>query len=144
LFVGIYWGNHHHMLHTVKTVNSGIIWANMNLLFWLSLIPIATGWMGENHFATNTIIVYAVLLLLSGIAFTILQFTIQKTNPMEEKLVEAFAGLRTKGIISTSCYALSIPLAFVSTTVSGLLFLAVAILWLVPDRKIEKALKDEN
>jgi uncharacterized membrane protein len=144
LFVGIYWGNHHHLLHTVKTVNSGIIWANMNLLFWLSLIPIATGWMGENHFATNTVIVYAVLLLLSGIAFTILQFTIQKTNPMGEKLLDAFAGLRTKGIISASCYTLAIPLAFVNTTISGFLFLAVGVLWLVPDRKIEKALKEHD
>jgi len=142
LFIGIYWGNHHHLLHTVKSVNSGIIWANLNLLFWLSLIPIATGWMGQNHFATNTVIVYAVLLLLSGVAFTILQFTIQKTNISNEKLADAFAGLRVKAFVSTSCYLASIPLAFVNTTVSGLLFLAVAIMWLVPDKNIEKAMKD--
>ena len=143
VFVGIYWGNHHHLLHTVKTVNSGIIWANMNLLFWLSLLPISTGWMGENHFEKNTVIVYAVLLLLSGISFTILGLTIQKTNPFDEKLTAAFAGLRTKAVISTTCYSLAIPLAFASTTVSGLLFLAVAIIWLIPDKNIERALKDK-
>jgi uncharacterized membrane protein len=142
VFVGIYWGNHHHLLHTVKSVNSAIIWANMNLLFWLSLIPIATGWMGANHFATNTVIVYAVLLLLCGTSFTILQFTIQKTNPVDEKLATAFAGLRTKGFVSASCYTLAVPLAFVSTTASGILFLVVAIIWLVPDKNIEKALKE--
>ena len=142
VFVGIYWGNHHHLLHTVKTVNSGIIWANMNLLFWLSLLPIATGWMGETHFAKNTVIVYAVLLLACGVSFTILQLTIQKTNPMNEKLAAAFAGLRVKGLVSMTCYTVAIPLAFVSTTVSGLLFLAVGIIWLVPDKNIEKALKE--
>ncbi len=81
LFVGIYWGNHHHLLQTVKSVDSGIIWANLNLLFWLSLIPFGTGWMGENHFAPYTVAVYASILLLSGIAFTILQLVIQKRNP---------------------------------------------------------------
>lgn len=142
VFIGIYWGNHHHLLHTVKTVNSGIIWANMNLLFWLSLIPVSTGWMGETHFSKNAVIVYAILLLLSGISFTILQFTIQKTNPLNDKLAEAFAGLRIKGVTSVLCYSSAIPLAFVNTTVSGLLFLTVAIIWLIPDKKIEKALKE--
>ena len=141
MFVGIYWGNHHHLLHTVKSVNSDIIWANINLLFWLSLVPFATGWMGENHFATNTIIAYAVLLLLCGIAFTILQLVVEKTNPHNEQLTAAFARLKAKGFFSVICYVLAIPFAFVNTTISGLLFLTVSIAWLIPDKNIERALK---
>src|SRR3569623_1507160 len=104
IYIGIYWGNHHHLLHTVKSVTSGIIWANINLLFWLSLVPFATGWMGENHFATNTIIVYAVLLLLSGVAYTILQVTIEKSNPASPTLAAAFGKVKTKGLFSLIGY----------------------------------------
>jgi uncharacterized membrane protein len=141
LFVGIYWGNHHHLLHTVKNVDSGIIWANINLLFWLSLIPFSTGWMGENHFAPNTVAVYAIMLLLSGIAFTILQLVIQKRHPGSLPLQLAFKKLKFKGIVSMCSYAAAIPLAYVNTRVSGILFLLVAILWLVPEKKIEQAIK---
>jgi uncharacterized membrane protein len=144
LFVAIYWGNHHHLLHTVKSVNSGIIWANINLLFWLSIIPVATGWMGENHFATNTIIVYAVLLLINGLSFTILQLTVEKTNPHTPQLAEAFARLKVKGFISLVCYSAAIPLAFVNTIISGVLFLIVSVMWLVPDKNIERALKEKQ
>jgi len=144
LFVAIYWGNHHHLLHTVKSVNSGIIWANINLLFWLSLIPVATGWMGANHFAINTIIVYAVLLLINGIAFTILQRAVMYTNPHNTQLAEAFEQLKIKGYISLVCYTAAIPLAFVSTVISGILFLTVSIMWLVPDKNIERALKEKE
>lgn len=144
VFVGIYWGNHHHMLHTVKTVNSRIIWANMNLLFWLSLIPFATGWMGENHFATNTIIVYSILLFITGIGYTILQIAVEKTNPQPPRLAEAFAKSKTKGILSLVGYALAISFAYVNTIISSIFIVGVAIMWLVPDRNIERALQDKT
>jgi uncharacterized membrane protein len=141
VYVGIYWGNHHHILHTVKRITSGMIWANMNLLFWLSLIPLATGWMGENHFAPNTVVVYAVLLLLCGISFTILQYTIMNSSRFSAELEEAFSNLKVKGIISVICYTAAIPLAFVHTLISGTLFALVSAIWLIPDKKIENALK---
>jgi len=143
LFVGIYWGNHHHLLHTVKNVDSGIIWANMNLLFWLSLIPFGTGWMGENHFAPDTVVVYAIILLLSGIAYTILQLVIQKRHTDSLPLQLAYKKLKSKGIISMCSYTAAIPLAYVSTTISGVLFLLTVLLWLVPEKKIEQAIKAE-
>ncbi|HWB26434.1 MAG TPA: TMEM175 family protein [Chitinophagaceae bacterium] len=143
VFVAIYWGNHHHLLHTVKTVNAGIIWANINLLFWLSLVPVATGWMGENHFAVNTIIVYAILLLLSGFAYTILQAVVEKTNPPAPALAEALARSRVKGYISVVFYAAAIPFAYVNTVISGILFAMVSVMWLIPDKNIERALKEK-
>lgn len=139
IFVGIYWGNHHHLLHTTKHVSWKIIWANTHLLFWLSLIPFATGWMGENHFEQNTVIVYGVVLLLCGIAFAILQLTIQATHPNDD-LVPAFRKLRMKGISSMFLYAAAIGLAFVNTIFSMLIFVLIEIIWLIPDRNIEKAL----
>jgi uncharacterized membrane protein len=140
LFVAIYWGNHHHLLHTVRHVSWRIIWANMHLLFWLSLIPFATGWMGENHFAQNTVILYAIVLLLSGMAFTILQLIIQKEHPGNPQLEIAFVKLKRKGVLSLVGYAVSIPLAYVNTTISAFIFLCIAIVWLIPDRNIEKAI----
>ncbi len=142
IFVGIYWGNHHHMLHAVKKVSSGIIWANMSLLFCLSLIPFATGWMGENHFATNTVIVYSILLLLCGITYTILQLTIQRCTPMSPKMKIAFSNMRKKGIISVICYSSAIPLAYINTIISGLLFFLVSIIWIIPDKGIEHAIEE--
>jgi uncharacterized membrane protein len=108
-FIGIYWVNHHHMLQLAKHVDSAMLWANLNLLFWLSLIPFSTGWMGENHFATNPVIVYAMLLLMSGIAFTILQWSITRHHRFDGQLHIAIQKLTRKGYISTLCYALSIP-----------------------------------
>jgi uncharacterized membrane protein len=143
IFIGIYWGNHHHLLHTIKHVSWRIIWANLHLLFWLSLIPFATGWMGENHFAKNTVIVYAIVLVFCAISFTILQLIIQKEHPKSPQLEEAFRKLKIKGSLSLFGYLVSIPLAYVDTTISGLIFLAVAIVWLVPDRNIEKAITHE-
>jgi uncharacterized membrane protein len=144
LFIGIYWANHHHLLHSVKQVTAGIIWANFNLLFWLSLIPIATGWMGENHFAENTVVVYSVLLLLSGIAFYILQGRIERNSHDIEALKEALSMQNRKGIVSMMIYAVSIPLAFINPLISGVLFFLVAVMWIIPDRNIEKALKEEK
>ncbi len=141
-FIGIYWGNHHHLVHTVKVVSPSVIWANMHLLFWLSLIPLATNWMGENHFARNTVIAYAVLLLLCGLSYTLLQTTIEKSNVLSPELKDAFAAVKRKGIVSVICYSSSIPLAFVHTAISGCLFAAVAIMWIIPERNIAKALKE--
>ncbi len=144
IFVGIYWGNHHHLLHSLKSVSSGIIWSNLNLLFWLSLIPFATGWMGENHFAPNTVLVYGVLLLLSGASFTILQKAVEKHLQDSEALKKAFQVVTKKGILSIVGYSSAIALAYVNPIISGILFFAIAIMWLVPDKNIEKALKKED
>jgi len=144
IFIGIYWGNHHHLLHTIKRVNSAIIWANLNLLFWLSLIPFVTAWMGENNFDANTVVVYAILLLLCGTSYSILQRTIFHTQNHGHALREAFRKMERKGIFSVVAYTSAIPLAFVSTIISYMLFLAVSVMWLIPDRSIEKALLERD
>jgi uncharacterized membrane protein len=143
LFIGIYWVNHHHLLHTISKVNSAILWCNINLLFWLSLVPIATDWMGETHFASHPVAVYAVLLLLCGSAFTILQLHIQKKIEGNEKLKHAFKILKKKGIFSVLAYSIAFVFAFINTEVSGLLFLLVSVIWFIPDKNIERALKEE-
>jgi uncharacterized membrane protein len=141
VFVGIYWGNHHHLISTVNRINASIIWSNLNLLFWLSLIPFATGWMGENHYAQNTVILYAILLLVCGISFTILQVCIERITQNNPKLAEAFACIRRKGIFSIVCYCLAILLAYVNTVFSAILFCTVSVRWLIPDKSIEEALR---
>ena len=143
LYIGIYWGNHHHLLHSLKNVSSGVIWSNMNLLFWLSLIPFATGWMGENDFAPNTVFLYAIMLLLSGISFTILQKAVEKNAHNVAALKQAFKNMKKKEIASTIAYTASIPLAYLSPIISGIIFFLVAIMWIVPDKNIEKALREE-
>ena len=138
--IGIYWGNHHHLLNAASHVNASIIWSNINLLFWLSLIPFATGWMGENHYAQNAVILYAILLLVCGISFTILQLCIERIIKNNSNLLKAFAGLRQKGIFSVVCYCLAIILAHFNTLFSAILFCIVSIRWLIPDANLEKAL----
>ncbi len=141
LFIAIYWVNHHHLLHTVSRVSAGIMWANMNLLFWLSMVPFATAWMGENHFAKETITAYAILALLCATAYNILQFAITKSHKNLNKINEIVKPTGWKEITSLLLYLTSIPVAyFISSTISGLMFLTVSILWLIPDKKIEKAL----
>jgi uncharacterized membrane protein len=130
-------------MHTIKHVSWRIIWANLHLLFWLSLVPFATGWMGENHFDKNAVILYGLLLLCSAIAFTILQLIIQKEHPKNAQLEIAFRKMMTKGIFSLIGYVSGVGLAFVNTTVSLLIFFIVAIVWLIPDRNIEKAITHE-
>jgi len=142
IYIGIYWGNHHHMVSVLSHVNASIIWSNMNLLFWLSLIPFATGWMGENHFAQNTVVLYAILLLVCGLSFTILQICIERTTKNNPKLVQAFSRLKQKGIFSVIFYSLSIILAYYNTLFSAIIFCIVAIRWLIPDRNIEKAISN--
>ncbi len=144
IYVGIYWGNHHHMVHTVKKITPGIIWGNMSLLFVLSLIPFATGWMGENHFAANTLIVYCILLLMAGVTYTILQLAIEKSHPFTDEMKKAFGKMRAKGIVSVVSYSLAILLACAMPVISAVLIVGVAVMWLVPDRSIEKALKAEH
>jgi len=143
IFVGIYWVNHHHLLHTTNKVDASILWSNIHLLFWLSIVPVATDWMGETHFATNPVAVYAGLLLLCGFAFTVLQLRIEKKNEGNEKLNHAFVILRKKGIFSIAAYSTALFFAFINTTISGLLFLVVSFVWFVPDRNIEKALEKD-
>ena len=144
LLVGIYWGNHHHLLHTVRTINSGIMLANLNLLFWLSLLPVATGWMGENHFAPNTIVLYAVITILCGLAYAILQNLILKSASHESPLQTAIRKQTPKVIISAVSSLLAIPMAYVNPLISGVLFLVQSLIWLIPDKNIEQAFRDER
>jgi len=139
IFIGIYWGNHHHLLHTVQRVSSGIIWANLNLLFWLSLVPIATGWMGANHFAPNAVAIYAALLAACGFAYFILQRLIVKCHDFNPAMLKAMGKQSLKGIVSQVSYLSAIPLAYLNPFISVALFVFVAALWIVPDRNIERA-----
>ena len=142
IFIGIYWGNHHHLLHTVHHVNSKIIWANMHLLFWLSLIPFSTAWMGENHFSKLPVGVYGINLLGCAISYTILQLVIMSHYTHSTSLTEALKKQEKKGIVSLVLYVLSIGFAFFYPFVSAIIIVAVAIMWIVPDKNIEKALKE--
>lgn len=141
IYLGIYWNNHHHMLHATDRINGKILWANMHLLFWLSLIPFATGWMGENHFAPLPTAVYGVVLLCAAVAYTILQTMIVAQQGADSKL-EAAVGKDLKGKLSMVFYILAIPLAFVNQWLSDVLYILVAMMWLVPDRRIESKLNE--
>jgi uncharacterized membrane protein len=140
--VGIYWGNHHHLLHAVTHINSKIIWANLHLLFWLSLVPFATRWMGDTHFDTVSVAVYAALQAVCGIAYYILLRIIISIHPYNSHLLEPLQKQSKKGMISLLIYSFAIPAAFISTALSASLFFIVSIMWLIPDRNIEKALKE--
>ena len=140
VYIGIYWNNHHHMLHTVKRVNGGILWANLHLLFWLSLIPFVTGWMGENHFSALPVSLYGVVLLLSSIAYLILQNRIISANGGINSLLAKAVKQDRKGKVSTLLYLIAIPLAFLLPWLAGMLYVVVAIIWLIPDRRIERLL----
>lgn len=138
--VAIYWNNHHHLLHTVARVNGLILWANMHLLFWLSLTPFATGWMGENDFAALPTAVYGVALLMPAVAYALLQKAITRTHGMESLLARAL-GDDIKGKISPLLYVAGILLALVSPWISVALYTLVALIWLIPDRRIEHAMR---
>jgi len=139
VYVGIYWNNHHHMLHAAGKVNGAILWANLHLLFWLSLIPFVTGWMGENHFASMTVALYGAVLLLSAIAYFILSRALIRHDGDASTLARALGG-DFKGKVSVVLYVAAIALAFVNRWLSLALYVAVAVMWLVPDRRIEKVL----
>jgi len=143
IYVGIYWNNHHHMFQAVERVSGGILWANLHLLFWLSLFPFATGWVGENHLAATPVAVYGFVLLMAGTAYKILQQTIIARQGRDSVLARAVGG-DWKGILSPLCYLAAIPLAFVNVSISISLYVFVALLWLVPDRRIERVLEKEN
>jgi len=137
--VGIYWNNHHHMLHVTERVNGAILWANLHLLFWLSLVPFVTGWMGENHFAAVPTAAYGAVLLGCALAWTILQSVILACEAYRRVLATAI-GNDLKGKLSLLMYAAAIPAAFVNEWISDALYAAVALMWLVPDRRIESRL----
>jgi uncharacterized membrane protein len=139
LNVAIYWNNHHHLLHTVHQVNGKILWANMNLLFWLSLLPFITGWMGENHFSRWPVVLYGADLIISGIAYYILSQVIIKSHGHESALGRA-VGRDWKGQLSIVIYAAGIGLSFVHPYIGLIIYFIVAAMWLIPDRRIEKVL----
>ncbi|MEK8034826.1 TMEM175 family protein [Ideonella sp. DXS29W] len=142
LYVGIYWNNHHHMLHACSKVTGGVLWANLHLLFWLSLLPFATGWMGENHFATIPSAMYGLVLLAAGVAYWILQQTIIASQGEHSKLRQA-VGSDWKGKLSPLLYLLGIAITFFDATLAQVVYVAVALLWLIPDRRIERTVHGE-
>jgi uncharacterized membrane protein len=137
VFLGIYWNNHHHMLNATDRVNGAVLWANLHLLFWLSLVPFGTAWMGQTHNAPLPTALYGVLLACAGLSYTTLQTTIIRQQGPGSKLAAA-VGRDRKGKLSLLAYLSAIPLAFVEPTISDVLYAAVAAVWLVPDRRIEK------
>ena len=137
LYLGIYWNNHHHMLHATQHISGGVLWANLHLLFWLSLFPFATAWMGENHFAPAPTALYGMVLLGAAIAYWVLQKVIIGVNGPRSELAIA-VGRDIKGKISPVFYICAIPLAFVARHISEALYVAVALMWLVPDPRIER------
>jgi uncharacterized membrane protein len=139
IYLGIYWNNHHHMLHVTQHVSGAILWANLHLLFWLSLFPFVTGWMGENHFAVMPTALYGVILLMAAVAYWILQQAIIARHGRESVLAKA-VGRDLKGKLSPVLYVIAIFAAFFVPWVAGTLYVLVAALWLVPDRRIERAL----
>jgi uncharacterized membrane protein len=136
VYLMIYWNNHHHLLHVTQRVTGGILWANAHLLFWLSLVPFVTAWMGENHFAPVPMAAYGVVLFLAGVAYLVLQRVIIASQGPESVLAAA-VGRDIKGKLSALGYALAIPAAFIRPWIAGMLFVGVAMMWLVPDRRIE-------
>lgn len=139
VYLAIYWNNHHHMLQATRHVNGKVLWANMLLLFWLSIVPFATGWMGENHFAPLPTAVYGVVLLLCAISYTILQSKITKHSGGDNELLAAAVGNDIKGKVSIVLYIAAIGFAFVHQNISHVLFVVVALIWFIPDTRIEKA-----
>lgn len=138
IYVGIYWNNHHHLLQASTKIHGGILWANLHLLFWLSLIPFTTGWMGENQFAKGPVAVYSVTLLMCAVAYFILQNSLIKHHGKDSTLAKAI-GPDKKGKISLSCYVAGLIFSHIEPLVSVALYVIVALYWLVPDQRIEKA-----
>lgn len=137
IFLAIYWNNHHHMMHTVTKITGGVLWANFHLLFWLSLVPFVTGWMGENNFSTKPLALYGVVLLMAAIAYYILQSVIIKLQGNESILAKAI-GKDIKGKMSPVIYITGIIFCWINTWIAGGLYILVALIWLIPDKRIEK------
>jgi|ERR1035437_8088201 uncharacterized membrane protein len=143
IYIAIYWNNHHHLLHTVKHVTGSILWTNIHLLFWLSLVPFVTAWAGENHFAELPVAVYSFVMLMAGVAYFILSRSLIKVNGKDSLLSKA-VGRDVKGIISMIGYAVGVPLAFVFSDGTMLIIIAIALLWLIPDTRIEKKINENE
>jgi uncharacterized membrane protein len=141
VMIGIYWNNHHHLFHAVEHVNGRILWRNLHLLFWLSQVPFATGWMGENHFAPMPTALYGVVMLMSGVAYYFLVRAILAHHGRNSRVATAL-GRDFKGKVSVLIYVVAVPLAFVNRWVSGALYVLVAMIWFVPDKRIEQHLRD--
>jgi uncharacterized membrane protein len=140
VYIGIYWNNHHHMLQAAKHVSGGVLWANLHLLFWLSLLPFATGWMGENSFGPTPTALYGFILMMAGIAYWILAHAII-ANEGEESILAKAIGRDRKGVLSVLLYAPAIPLSFFNRWAAESIYILVALIWLIPDRRIEKMLR---
>lgn len=143
IYVGIYWNNHHHMFQAVHSVNGGILWANLHLLFWLSLIPFVTGWMGENHFARGPVACYGFILTMNGIAYSILVRKLIHHHGGNSLIAEAF-GEDWKGKISVGIYAIAIGVSWLNTIAAFALYVIVAGIWFIPDKRIEKKLAQQD
>jgi uncharacterized membrane protein len=143
VYAGIYWTNHHHLFHAVRKVNGAILWANLHLLFWLSLIPFMTGWMDENHFHPIPVALYGVVLMMSGVAFVILTRMLIRHHG-EQSFIGRSIREDRKGLASVALYAAAIPLAFVNVWIAGAIYASVAAIWIVPDPRIEDKIKDEK
>lgn len=140
VYIGIYWNNHHHMLHAARRVSGTVLWSNLHLLFWLSLVPFATAWMGENHFAPRPVALYGVVMLMAAIAYYILSRALVGIHGTSSTLAQAL-GRDAKGLVSLGLYAAAIPLAFVAPWASMAIYVAVAVIWFIPDRRIEQAME---
>jgi uncharacterized membrane protein len=143
IYVGIYWNNHHHMFHIVKSVNGAVLWANLHLLFWLSLIPFVTGWMGENHFTQLPVACYGFILAMNGVAYTILEKTLVRQNG-ENSVIASVLGRDWKAQSSVIVYAVAIGISWLSPVISFVLYGVVASFWFIPDKRIEKKLTSET
>ena len=137
VLVGIYWNNHHHLLHMCRNVSGGVLWANMHLLFWLSLVPFVTAWMGENHFERQPVALYGVVMLMSGVAYYILSNTIIRHHGADSAL-RAAVGKDAKGVMSVAMYAAAIAVSFANHWIALAIYVAVALMWLIPDPRIER------
>jgi uncharacterized membrane protein len=142
IYIGIYWNNHHHLIHAVHEISGGVLWANLHLLFWLSLIPFVTGWMGENHFATVPVAAYGVILFMCAIAYTLLVRTLITHHRENRALAEAI-GPDKKGQLSLVLYLMGIALAFVHAWLGFAVYIGVALIWFIPDPRIEKRIAQE-
>lgn len=140
VFVGIYWNNHHHLLQAAREVNGRVLWANLHLLFWLSLVPFVTNWLGENGFQAWPVALYGVVLLLAGFAYFLLERALVAHHGQDSVLAEA-VGNDLKGYISLACYTAAVPLAFINAMLACGLYIVVAVIWFIPDQRIERVLK---
>lgn len=143
VYIGIYWNNHHHMVHSLTKVNGKILWANMHLLFWLSLVPFATAWAGENHFAPSTMALYGFILLMAGIAYYILQYLIIVSQGNHSLLRKAI-GKDWKGKLSPLFYLFGIIASYYNEWISEVIYILVAMMWLIPDKRIERLIDKQN